>query len=357
MNISLRYRIVNPEGRIAFCSLSEAEKKLLPSITSSSVVKNGVRAGMIEKSGYQIYGFTTSKDLIFSSQRFKAHLLIIADCAADIDASITAFKDNVNSSTRRLLHNLTSLNAHNMQEIYSLFPQELLSKKTSGQILIVENIIKQDIREAALAFLRIDKNNAAMKTEFSVFNKLFEINPKLQKKTHNVHKVLMNVFYLFFNDFTDKDVHVVIDAVGEQTAYFDYESIHVAFFHLIENAVKYVKPNTELKVNIRQEDNNCIITFKMTSLQIKKSEIDRVFEEGYSGNFPTSIGKSGGGIGLSRARNILSLNGASIYLKIDESSLHSAMGIPFQTNTFIVDLPRKKTSYSEQRTTNSTEAI
>jgi K+-sensing histidine kinase KdpD len=218
----------------------------------------------------------------------------------------------------------------------------MLAKRTSGQVRLVEELITKQMRDTALALLRIAKNNAAMKTEFAVFNKLFEDNPKLQKKSHNVHKVLMNVFYIFFADFTDKEVKVEVICDGTQTAYFDYESIHVALFQVIENAVKYIKPKTNLSANIYESGDEIIVAFEMISLQIKSTEQRQIFDEGYSGTYSEKTGKSGSGIGLSRARDILELNSARIEVSFDPRTQHNVLGVPYQTNTFLIGLPRKR---------------
>lgn len=129
---------------------------------------------------------------------------------------------------------------------------------------------------------------------------------------------------------------------GVQTAYFDYESIHVALFQVIENAVKYIQPKTRLLVSILQSDEVVSIRFEMVSLQINRGEQKTIFDEGVSGYYSEKTVKSGSGIGLSRARDILHLNAASIDVEFDSNTLHSVLGVPYQTNIFLIRLPRKK---------------
>lgn len=338
----VRYRIVNENNEITFCNLHKDEKDRVHEVVSESMRVGAGRAGTMSTGKARIYGFTSDRDFVASSQKFRTALTVIKDSSESINDIVLASQLAINKSTSRLLHNLTSLNAHNIQEIYSLLPQEMLAKRTSGQVKLVEELVKKQMRDTALALLRIAKNNAAMKTEFAVFTKLFDKNPKLQKKSHNVHKVLMNVFYIFFADFTDKDVKVEVECDGIQTAYFDYESIHVALFQVIENAVKYVKPKTNLSVRIYESDDMIAMAFEMISLEIKSNEQKQIFDEGYSGTYSEKTGKSGSGIGLSRARDILELNSASIEVDFDPESQHNLLGVPYQTNKFLIKLPRKK---------------
>lgn len=211
------------------------------------------------------------------------------------------------------------------------------------QITFVEEIVKNDPKETALTLLKIAKNNAAMKVEFSVFKKLFDINPDLQKREHNVHKVLMNVFYLFFPDFTDKNVKVTIgDNNNKYIAFFDYESLHVALYHLIENAAKYIKQNTTLTVGINNYEEMSEIIFDMISIEITQSERTKIFEEGVSGYIATQIGKSGLGIGMSMAKKIIELNSGSIEIRTYPETMENIMGVKFQKNEFIIKLPKNK---------------
>lgn len=72
----------------------------------------------------------------------------------------------------------------------------------------------------------------------------------------------MNVFYPFFNDFQEKRVIVNIYP-SESKSTFDYDTIHVAFFHLFENAYKYSKPNSTIDVSITENGPLTIITYSM----------------------------------------------------------------------------------------------
>ncbi len=100
------------------------------------------------------------------------------------------------------------------------------------------------------------------------------------------------------------------------------------------------QPNTELEICISEVDNKILISFEMDSIQITAKEVSLLFDEGFSGEHSKKSGKSGSGIGLSRAKNILELNSASIKLDIDEDSLHGYQSIPYQRNIFTIVLNR-----------------
>ena len=341
--MDVRYRISDLNGKIVFCNLKRSDIAILSEVeSSSSKVHDGKsRAGLLANEQYRVVAFTDNKKYLKSSRTFKTELECILNSTNVMSEIIEASDKEKNRSTRRLIHNLTSLNAYNIQEFYSLVPQEKVSRKMGKQISYVKKIVEEEPSEAAEVLLRMAKNNAAMKVEFSVFKKLFDMNPDLRATNHNVHKVLMNVFYLFFPDFTDKDVKVdIVDS--NCMAYFDYESIHVALYHMIENSAKYIKPGTVLNVDIVANIGKTKIVLDMISTEIRPQEIELIFEEGISGELACQTGKSGDGIGLSRAKKILELNGGSLSVIPYFDTAEVTMGFTFQRNVFTMMLPRRK---------------
>lgn len=341
--MDIRYRITNNSGSIIFDNLFIKDEALIDGLKSKSIkLSNGrIRCGVISNNTHKVYGFSSAKDYLKSSQKFKTKLDLILDSSNYIDEIIHSTTTTINRNTSRLVHNLMTLNAHNIQEVYSIIPQDKLTKNMSSNISLIEENINNEPRETAIALLRIAKNNAAMKVEFSVFKKLFENNPVLQKKTHNLHKVLLNVFYLFFPDFTDKNVKVIVGNDDQiHSAFFDYESLHVALYHLIENAAKYVKPSSKFHVSFKDCGIKTEIIMDMISFEIKDEEISTIFQEGVSGNLATRTHMSGSGIGLSRAKEIIELNSGGVTVTTHPKTIESYMGIPYQRNIFTLNLPQ-----------------
>lgn len=338
----VRHRIIDHNKRLIFCNLLPAETAIINEIkTLSCKFDNGRgRCGFLATELGAVYAFTKDKELIASSSKFKTKLEAISSTLETIKNIISESNEKHNTSTRRLIHNLTSLNAHNIQEIYSIIPQEVISRRTGTHVDYVKGIVEKDPRDTALSLLRIAKNNAAMKAEFSVFKKLFTSNPVLDPKYHNTHKVLMNIFYLFFPDFTEKEVKVKI-CENSQTAFFDYESLHVALYHIIENATKYIKQKSILEVNIHDNGAYTTVEMNMVSTRISESEKKSIFEEGVSGEIARKLGKSGDGVGLDRVKKIIELNNGFIELTTYPENAEFILGIPYQRNVFSIHLPRR----------------
>ena len=339
----MRYSLVSFDGKKIASTLSSAESALLATTLSESVLvlNNKARAGRLTSKHGMIYAFSDHPDYIRSSQKFKNVARAILESIEYVNETVNDQIEANNRNTKRLIHNLTSLNAHNIQEIYALISQDELSGKMKGHIEYAKKVIESNTFDAAKTLLRLAKNNASMKTEISVFNKLFNAATDLRPYIHVMHKVLMNVLYLFFPDFTDKSVHVNVQK-SEASAYFDYESIHVALYHIIDNAAKYTIPNTKFFIDISEDGLYLLVTFRMCSTKILDNERAKIYDEGFSGSIASLTGKAGSGIGMSLVKRIIESNNGSISLKPIDGSEGKNFGIDFQTNEFILKLPSRK---------------
>ncbi|HRP37951.1 MAG TPA: ATP-binding protein, partial [Candidatus Dojkabacteria bacterium] len=179
------------------------------------------------------------------------------------------------------------------------------------QLEYIQKEIKKDTRKAALMFLRIAKHNIHMKTEFSIYRKLDRSDSSIELRPHTIQKVLMNVLHTFFIDFTNNGILVDVDNYYGKVQ-MDYETIQVALYHLIENASKYTKPNSRIKVQFIELEQSVEILFTMTSLFIEEEEIDKIFTEGYSGKEARNCEVNGDGIGMWRIKQMMHLNKGDI---------------------------------------------
>lgn len=238
----------------------------------------------------------------------------------------------------RVIHNLKSINGHCIQELYNLVPQELLTRNVQESLPTIESIIKSQSKKAALMFTRLARLNMSTKAEFSVYEKLLKNEAKLRPRYINPRDLVMIVLYMFFGDFSDKNVYVDVGTYYEK-AKFDFESVQVAVYHLVENSVKYVKPGTTINISFFNEPQYHIIIFKMDSLHVYENERQKIFEEGYSGENAVASELSGKGIGMFRIKRLLDLNNISFSCQFGDD-LHKHNNLDYSTNTFEMCIPK-----------------
>lgn len=238
----------------------------------------------------------------------------------------------------RVIHNLKSINAHAIQELYMLVPQNQLLKNVKENPTIVENIIKGKPKLAAITFFRMAKYNLSIKAEFSIYEKLLLGDVRLNIQEHNIRDVVMIVLYMFFGDFNSKDVYVEVEDFFEKIS-FDFESFQIAIYHIIENAAKYIAPKTNAKISFKLEKSDAFVIFEMKSLYIQPGEEIEIFNEGYSGEIAKKNELAGKGIGMYRAKRLIELNNGTIAVEPGEFP-HRIKGVDYADNKFIISLPR-----------------
>lgn len=247
-------------------------------------------------------------------------------------------KLNEQQSVNRLVHNLTSINAHNIQEIYDFVPQEILTSNYQTQLDFIQKEIKRDTKKACLVFLRIAKHNIHMKSEFSIYRKLDRSDAELELRSHPIQKVLMNVLHTFFVDFTNNNIFVEVENYYGRVR-IDYETIQVAIYHLIENASKYTKPETNILIQFKDYPTTVEVIFTMTSLFIEDDEVDKIFIEGYSGKAAKQSKLNGDGIGMWRINQMIRLNKGSIEINNGKTKIISD-GSTYGENQIILKFVR-----------------
>lgn len=241
---------------------------------------------------------------------------------------------------KRILHNLKNLNAHTIQELYDLVPQEYISANVKEQFEAIKETISENLDQCARTFIRIAKHHSHMKAEFTIQDKLTGLDPILQVRPHVIRKVLMNVLHTFFIEFDDQDVQVTVNT-NYTSINVDYESIHVAFYHLILNASKYIRQSTTFRIQFDENDRFLKIEFIMESMYIRQDEVTRIFEEGYSGINPQKADLAGEGIGMGRIKSLIELNkGTFAVFPAKRPNYTDRAGIEYGSNIFRIEFKK-----------------
>ena len=212
-----------------------------------------------------------------------------------------------------IVHNLKTLNAQSIQTQYRFISQQLLSDNYENIYECILDEVQHNPKEAARTILQLAKNNAHMKTEFTTHEKLSMETPILSFQEHDIRSVILNVYHSFEIDFRDNNSRFRISDNGAKVR-IDYDTTRVALYHMFSNAIKYMQNGTPLQVNIETDNENTVVKFNMRSLFINKDEIDKIFEDGYSGINTRNQNKNGKGLGMGLIKKALTLNNA--YLDI-----------------------------------------
>lgn len=297
----------------------------------SLVGKNNLNSGIVYACGQ---GYGKNSLFVYDLDCLSASLATLAKTKNEVERYI--YDESV-TRIRRVLHNIRSINAHSLQEIRTLIPESVLKKHKDKSCKDVEDFIRKNIERTAQSIFRISKDLYEVKAEFSIYDKLIKGEEKVSKRLYNIRDVIMIVLYPFFEDFNKKGVVVNVDDYYESIP-VDFETFQVALYHIIENASKYIKNNTNAHISFRVEDECQLIELKMQSLYINPEEHDKIFNEGYSGTYAQRAKLNGEGIGMYRAKRLIELNNGTLSV-IPGTNKISSNNLDYATNIFIISLP------------------
>lgn len=340
--------LLDRSGKLVHSRSTPSCRKCLESCISESetITKCNIpgnhRRGLFKSDLGSTYLCTSDRDNISSSKLFKKQLRFYSEMLGSFNDIRNNIQEVGIKITRRVIHNLTSLHAHILQDLYLLVPQEVLTGSTDAkdQVRLVQEAFRDNEKELPTGYLRILKNAVAIKSEFNVFASLYSEKPTLNEKFHSIHRVLRNVSSMYFQDFQSKSVNIVQDDC-KIDIFFDYETISVAFHHLFQNAVKYTQNNTTIRIRFQANAGVTEITLEMQSLPIGAEETELIFSDNYSGKSARQLSLAGDGTGLGIAKRLLEMNGASIQVNAGPA-IYSRLGIAYATNAFNIKFPAKK---------------
>ncbi len=297
--------------------------------TLSTIGNKKARATRLSSGIYHVIAISTDPDYIKSKKKLDAAAEMILSAAYTLDSSYKRSEDR----TRRLIHNLKSLTAKIGQEVFYIAQQDLMMNSPRDMVKYVTKEILENTDDAAKGLIEILKHHAAQKAEYSAFEKLTGKALGGVPERHDIHRVLMNVFYLFFGDFIKKKVQAEVERTRLQVL-IDYESIHVCIYYIVENASKYARPGSPFTVSATDDKGFVVVRFSMESLEILPQEENKIFDEGFSGKRAIESGLHGAGIGLYMARAMAQMNGGTLTVVPGRGT-----GGGYARNTFILALP------------------
>lgn len=284
---------------------------------------------------------TADEDMVKSKRVFIRTLDAYAEMIEGLADIQRLAAEEAREEGRRLVHNLTTLNSHIIQEIYNIVPQDELAGTPGQQISVIASAIASNPPAAAQAALRILKNAVAARTEMQVVRR-FRTAPQLppQMRPHMIHKVIKNVLITFFQEAQDRELYWNLRATAERV-WVDYELVSAALYRFFENCVKYCAPTSTIDLAFEAHDGRLNVVMEMKSLPIVPGEESSIFDEGVSGAMAKKYNLNGSGLGLSIVRQLLEVNNATVMVHAG-TRVEVIRGVEYAPNRFTFSFSRAR---------------
>jgi len=117
----------------------------------------------------------------------------------------------------------------------------------------------------------------------------------------------------------------------------DHKWIVFILNQIIQNSIKYKKPNVNLEIEIyaKKKKENSILFIKDNGIGIKEGELSRVFEKGFTGSNGRLLNKKSTGIGLYLCKNLCNKLGLGIDIKSEKDN-YTEISIVFPENSMFM---------------------
>ncbi|MES1181442.1 MAG: hypothetical protein ABUL44_01475, partial [Flavobacterium sp.] len=106
-------------------------------IEHSPILKRKARHGILKNEFGTAYLLSDEPELVERPRYFKEKLKVHSEYLKELISIKENLIQTIQADNRRLVHNITSINAHNIQEIYLLVPEDKLSQDYRGILEII----------------------------------------------------------------------------------------------------------------------------------------------------------------------------------------------------------------------------
>ena len=129
---------------------------------------------------------------------------------------------------------------------------------------------------------------------------------------------------------------IMIDLYNlEKEIYTDSKWISFILNQIVQNSIKYLKEeNKKIEIYAEEKKENIILYIKDNGIGIKKGEITRVFEKGFTGENGRIIGKKSTGIGLYLCKKLCNKLGLGLELN-SEKDIGTEVRIVFPKGSYM----------------------
>lgn len=130
----------------------------------------------------------------------------------------------------------------------------------------------------------------------------------------------------------EKNIKIVEDTDEQVNKYLgDAKLLNIIFQNLLSNAVKYTKNNGEIKISLKKEKDDIILTVSDTGVGIPKKQQKKIFTKLFRADNVQAADTEGTGLGLYIVKSIIDNVSGKIWFKSEEN----------KGTTFFVKLPAK----------------
>ncbi|MBO5004107.1 MAG: HAMP domain-containing histidine kinase [Clostridia bacterium] len=185
-------------------------------------------------------------------------------------------------------------------------------------LLLDEQYISKPLQEKYMQ-IALDK---AFRVE-DLTNQFFEItrynlhDMPINKQKINLSFLIDQLIEECYPMLQERNLKCIINKPDNVYFLGDGDKLARGFGNLIKNAINYSYENTNIEIEIVQDEKHIQVIFKNKGDKIPKYKLDKIFDKFYRADESRKSDKGGAGLGLAITKEIIELHGGNIYVKND----------------------------------------
>ena len=196
------------------------------------------------------------------------------------------------------------------KEFFSNASHELRTPITSimGFSEMIINNIENDpesIMNHALIIHRESEKLAALLNDMLVISSLEESDAQKPSESIMVKPIIQEVLDGLSGTAIQKNIHIHFECADNIELGMDKHDFINLIMNLVENGIKYGKPNGNIWIDIEKESTKTIIRIKDDGIGIDRADLSRIFERLYRVDKSRNSKIRGTGLGLSIVKHII----------------------------------------------------
>jgi len=140
---------------------------------------------------------------------------------------------------------------------------------------------------------------------------MIQIKQEKNSLRQTISEAVSNIFMKAYT----KNIEISVDMEEDIEISHDRKWTVEAFANILDNAVKYSEPKTEISIKVSCLPSNVLVEIEDEGIGIQEEELHKIFKRFYRGNKAKELVNEGAGVGLYLARNIIEQQGGTIIAK------------------------------------------
>ena len=135
----------------------------------------------------------------------------------------------------------------------------------------------------------------------------------LDISTFDINQVIKDTSASFGGSCIDKNITIELHLIaGELEVSADVGKIQQVLYNLIDNAIKFSKPNSTIAIETRERHNTTFVSIKDSGIGIPKPSLSKIWDRFYKTDSSRGKDRMGTGLGLSIVKEIINAHGQNI---------------------------------------------